>query len=109
MLCIKHPLHINALWEYKTTTHTHTHTHTLSLSLSLSLSLTHTHTLSAGVGRSGTFIAIDIALQQAEGDGALDVPSILTKLRNQRMKMVQTVVCHVAHLQILRVVIESDC
>ena len=67
------------------TSHTRTHT------------LTHVHTLtpshSAGVGRTGTFAAIDIALQQAEGEGTVDIPSILTKLRNQRMKMVQTVVC----------------
>ena len=52
--------------------------------------LSHTH--SAGVGRTGTFTAIDIALQQAEGEGNVDIPSILTKLRNQRMKMVQTLV-----------------
>ena len=56
----------------------------------------HTQTpigCSAGVGRTGTFIAIDIALQQAEGEGTVDIPSIITKIRNQRMKMVQTVVC----------------
>ena len=51
-----------------------------------------TYTYSAGVGRSGTFIAIDIALQQAEGEGGVDIPSTITRLRNQRMKMVQTMV-----------------
>ena len=62
------------------TIHTYIHTNT-------------PHTCSAGVGRTGTFIAIDVALQQAEGEDNVDIPSILTKLRNQRMKMVQTVVC----------------
>ena len=65
--------------------HIHAHAHTLTT--------THSHSPSAGVGRTGTFAAIDIALQQAEGEGSVDIPSILTKLRNQRMKMVQTVVC----------------
>jgi len=45
---------------------------------------------SAGVGRSGTYVAIDIALQQASGEGYIDIPAIITLLRNQRMKMVQT-------------------
>ena len=47
---------------------------------------------SAGVGRTGTFITIDIALQQAENESKVDIPAIITKLRTQRMKMVQTVV-----------------
>ena len=76
---------------------THTHNYTLTHTHP-----THTHTLvspSAGVGRSGTFIAIDVALQQAEGEGTVDIPSVLTKLRNQRMKMVQTLVsCYVYRL-----------
>jgi len=46
---------------------------------------------SAGVGRTGTFITIDIALQQAENESKVDIPAIITKLRTQRMKMVQTV------------------
>ena len=71
--------------------YTHVQTHALIYSHP-SHTHTHTHTHSAGVGRTGTFTAIDIALQQAEGEGNVDIPSILTKLRNQRMKMVQTLV-----------------
>ena len=47
---------------------------------------------SAGVGRSGTFIAIDIALQQTINEGYIDIVSVINKMRQQRMKMVQTAV-----------------
>lgn len=45
---------------------------------------------SAGVGRSGAFILLDMALGQAAGEKRMDIPNILTRLRSQRMKMVQT-------------------
>ncbi|XP_019850659.1 PREDICTED: receptor-type tyrosine-protein phosphatase kappa-like isoform X1 [Amphimedon queenslandica] len=45
---------------------------------------------SAGVGRTGTFIAIDIALEQADREGVVDIAGIVNRLRQQRMKMVQT-------------------
>jgi protein tyrosine phosphatase len=45
---------------------------------------------SAGVGRSGAFALLDTALGQAAGERRMDVPDILTRLRGQRMKMVQT-------------------
>ena len=47
---------------------------------------------SAGVGRTGTFIAIDIALEQAKREGVVDIAGIVNRLRQQRMKMVQTLV-----------------
>ncbi len=49
-------------------------------------------TFSAGVGRTGTFITIDIALQQIEKENVVDIPGIINTLRHQRTKMVQTVV-----------------
>ena len=45
---------------------------------------------SAGVGRTGTFVAIDIGLQQMKANGAIDVRSIVAKMRMERNLMVQT-------------------
>ena len=47
---------------------------------------------SAGVGRTGTLIAIDIALAQASKERQVDIPKIIVDMRKQRMKMVQTLV-----------------
>ena len=48
---------------------------------------------SAGVGRTGTFIAIDIALEQARKEDVVDINGIVNRMRQQRMKIVQTAVC----------------
>ena len=47
---------------------------------------------SAGVGRTGTFIAVDNILEQIEKKQLVDVPGIITKIRQRRMKMVQNYV-----------------
>ena len=36
---------------------------------------------SAGVGRTGTFIAIDIALEQANRENMVDIAGIVTRVR----------------------------
>ena len=47
---------------------------------------------SAGVGRTGTFILLDLAMQQMRSQGTLSVFQHLKNMRTQRMKMVQTLV-----------------
>ena len=48
---------------------------------------------SAGVGRTGTFVTLDMMLQQMRAEGTLSVCQCVRQLRTQRMKMVQTAVC----------------
>ena len=55
--------------------------HTLNLSV-----------CSAGVGRTGTFIALDYLLEQAKAEGMVDVFTYTALMRTNRMKMIQTLV-----------------
>lgn len=45
---------------------------------------------SAGVGRTGTLIAVDILMQHVQENKQLDVYGTVLKLRQQRINMVQT-------------------
>ena len=45
---------------------------------------------SAGVGRTGTYIAIDILTQMADTKKAVDIFHCVKTLRDHRMNMVQT-------------------
>ena len=47
---------------------------------------------SAGVGRTGTFIALDITLDQMNAEKAVDIKGTVQRMRQKRMHMVQTVV-----------------
>ena len=47
---------------------------------------------SAGVGRTGTFIALDYLYQQAKAEQFVDVNGCIRILREQRVNMVQTAV-----------------
>ena len=45
---------------------------------------------SAGVGRTGAFITLDIALEQADKVNRVDIAGIINRLRQQRKLMVLT-------------------
>lgn len=46
--------------------------------------------LSAGVGRTGTIIALDVLLQQLENEDAVAIYNFVHKMRLNRPHMVQT-------------------
>jgi len=47
---------------------------------------------SAGIGRTGTYFAVDIGMQRMDELGTIDVPSVVSFLRAQRAGTVQTLV-----------------
>jgi len=49
-----------------------------------------TSNISAGIGRTGTFIALDFLVDEANSTGFVNVFSCLNTLREQRVNMVQT-------------------
>ena len=50
------------------------------------------------MGRTGTFIVIDNILEQIEKEKVVDIPGAITKIRQKRMKMVQTHVGFKMHI-----------
>ena len=59
------------------------------------------------MGRTGTFITIDNVLEQIEKEQVVDIPGAITKIRQKRMKMVQTHVsialsyhCHIIKISL---------
>ena len=50
---------------------------------------------SAGVGRTGTYIAIDVELERAKTEGIVDVHNFVQLMRTHRINMVQTLVSYI--------------
>lgn len=48
---------------------------------------------SAGVGRTGTYIAVDRLLQRIQDHDDIDIYSLVLEMRDYRCRMVQTEVC----------------
>jgi protein tyrosine phosphatase len=51
-----------------------------------------TITCRAGVGRTGTYIAIDAMIDKIKHEGKLDIYNFVLEMRRERHLMVQTVV-----------------
>jgi len=49
---------------------------------------------SAGVGRTGTYIAIDAMIDKIEQEKKIDIYNFVLQMRRERSLMVQTVVCY---------------
>ncbi|KAK7483657.1 hypothetical protein BaRGS_00025090, partial [Batillaria attramentaria] len=62
---------------------------------------------SAGVGRTGTYIALDILVHQAEAKGTVSIFPAVRRLRQQRLKMVQTATQYVFVHEVLAEVLSS--
>ena len=58
----------------------------------INITLVYAYNFSAGVGRSGTFIAIDYLLKQAEQQQEIDVYGCTSLMRSNRPHMVQKMV-----------------
>ena len=52
---------------------------------------------SAGVGRTGTYMALDMLLDEARQSGEVDILDVVSHLRRQRMTLVQTKVSPSLH------------
>ena len=56
---------------------------------------------SAGVGRTGTYIAVDSLLHQAHNEGMVDIYKCVGDMRKNRMEMVQTLVSYASFYLLL--------
>uniref|UniRef100_K1PW82 protein-tyrosine-phosphatase n=1 Tax=Magallana gigas TaxID=29159 RepID=K1PW82_MAGGI len=65
------------------------HSHVMNTSANNSQGPTTVH-CSAGVGRTGTYIALDALFQMGKGKGIVNVAEFVAKMRQNRVSMVQT-------------------
>jgi protein tyrosine phosphatase len=49
---------------------------------------------SAGIGRTGTYIALDSIINEGETEGAVDIYSCVRNIREQRVNMIETIVSY---------------
>lgn len=69
---------------------THSVLHSVSFAIMTSTIMTSFCPLSAGVGRTGTFLAVDALLENGRKTGQVNVFEYVRKMRECRMNMVQT-------------------
>lgn len=66
------------------------------------------YNFSAGVGRSGTFIALDRILQELKHSDVVDIFGIVWQMRKERVWMVQTELQYICIHQCLLAVLEGN-
>lgn len=69
--------------------------------------LSNQKTSSAGVGRTGTFIALWILIDKIKNEHKVNVREVVAKLREQRVQMVQTFVQYEYLYRCLMVITED--
>ena len=57
--------------------------------------------ISAGIGRTGTFIGLDALEKQGRKTGRINIQDYVRTMRKDRMNMIQTAVCHKVLLSIV--------
>ena len=57
---------------------------------------------SAGVGRTGTLLTIDVQMQRANNEMTVNPYTYVSRMRENRNHMVQTEVCGIEHSHIAR-------
>ena len=65
--------------------------------------LTFADVYSAGIGRTGTYIALDSLTREGEAEGAVEIPGCIINMRQNRSNMVQTAVGRFAKIYHCRI------
>ncbi|ESO87548.1 hypothetical protein LOTGIDRAFT_127740 [Lottia gigantea] len=60
---------------------------------------------SAGIGRTGTYLALDYLIQQAQAENSVDIFSCVSQMRQERVNMVQTLVRSEIYMENMRKII----
>ena len=55
----------------------------------------HIMIISAGIGRTGTFIGLDALEKQGRKTGRINIQDYVRTMRKDRMNMIQTAVCDI--------------
>jgi len=63
---------------------------------------------SAGVGRTGTFIALDVLTQQLQQEDVVDIFAVVYQMRMSRVLMVQTEVMHCIKIVYSKTTVRPD-
>ena len=100
--CASKPREVSDVEEIIRTSHLHTVTHTCD-------KWCKSFPCSAGVGRTGTFITIDVEMQRFFEKGVVNPQEFVVSMRKNRNHMVQTEVCTLHHDDVIITSLCSIC